>query len=259
MSSAMASTQTENVLLVEHREHVAILMLNRPRVHHAVDLEMIAQWESALDAIEADDDLHIIILSGSGDKTFCAGGDLRYFATLNNREHCLEMSRRMQRLLERMYLGNRWVIAAVNGQALGGGCEILTACHYRIAADAASFAFRQAPNGIITGWGGGRRLLRLLPGSSALRLLLSGEHFDAMTAQELGFVDEVVPQAQLLQYALELAQKVLENPPQALRAFMELHRAHISGDWQSLSEWETERFADLWTGPHFQNILKRFE
>ncbi|RMH74583.1 MAG: enoyl-CoA hydratase/isomerase family protein, partial [Calditrichaeota bacterium] len=199
------------------------------------------------------------ILTGAGPTTFCAGGDLRYFATLTTREACLHMSRRMQALLDRLYFGDRVVIAAVNGQALGGGCEILTACHFRIAAESAVFAFRQAPNGIITGWGGGRRLFRLIGRSQALRLLLTGERIDAAGALRLGLVDQVVPADQVLPTARALAESITCHAPEVLAAFLKLARAVEEMPPEKVAELETQLFADLWIQPPFQEFLRKFK
>ena len=146
-------------VLCSIEDHWALITLNRPEVHNAIDDQAMAELEEVLDFIEGNPDLKAIIITGAGHKTFCAGGDIRYFATLNTREACVAMSQRMQAILTRLYKGERPVIAAVNGQALGGGCEILTATHIRYCVPTARFAFRQAPNGIITGWGGGERFL----------------------------------------------------------------------------------------------------
>lgn len=242
----------------EIQENSAILRLNRPEVHNSVNEEMMAALEQRLDEIEADAGLRTIILTGAGSQTFCAGGDIRYFSTLRTREACLEMSRRMQAILQRLKYGKRVAIAAVNGQALGGGCEILTACHIRIAAAPAQFSFRQAPNGIITGWGGGKRLLRLVGKTRALRLFLAGERIDAAEALRIGLIDQVVDAWELLPAALNLAKLINRNPRPAVEAFLELAALSETGDWETLREFETQRFADLWMGEDFRAFVERY-
>ncbi len=248
----------ENAVLFEKQEQVAIVTLNRPEVHNAINAEMMAQLEEILDAIENDAEILVVILTAAGNESFCAGGDLKYFAGLRTREDALRMSRRMQAILNRFYQGERVVIAAVNGRALGGGCEILTACHFRSAAENAQFAFRQAANGITTGWGGGVRLFEQIGRSAALQLLLTSETIDANAAKEISFVQQVVPANQLLPAALALAERISENPADAVRAFIHLAREFPHRSRNELIKLETETFGDLWVGKDFREWLKRF-
>lgn len=239
-------------------ERIARIILNRPEVHNAVDLQVMETLEAALETIETDGDVRAIILAGAGEETFCAGGDIRYFATLDTREACLAMSRRMQAILERLSRGGRPVIAAINGNALGGGCEILSACHIRIAAAHATFSFRQAPNGIITGWGGGRRLLRQIGHSAALRLFLSGQAIDAAEALRIGLIDQAVAPEQLIDTCRTLAGQIAANSPDAVKGFLALAARMEQNDRQAVQDFETEQFADLWMGPDFRQFVNRF-
>lgn len=244
---------------LERSGAVVVLRLSRASARNAIDPSAMTAFERALDALDAEDapETRALILTASGDEAFCAGGDLKHFATLATREAGLAMSRRMQALLARLEDGPRYVIAAINGNAYGGGCELLTACHYRIAAEHARFAFRQAANGVTTGWGGGRRLLRMLCPSTALELLVTSRELDADEAWRLGLVDRVVPKARLLPAAMELAQTIVANPWPPVRAFLELAR-HARARDASLAELETERFGDTWTSPEFAATLRRF-
>ena len=131
----MKNTET---LTFQIENKTALISLNRPQVHNVVNEEMMEEFESVLKKIEKNKEIYCIILTGTGKESFCAGGDLKYFATLKTREVGKEMSMRMQNILNRLWNGNKPVIAAINGQALGGGCEILTACHFRIAASNAT-------------------------------------------------------------------------------------------------------------------------
>ena len=236
---------------------VAVLTLSRPSVHNAVDDEVMSALERALDQIESEPGVRCVVVTGSGHASFCAGGDLRYFATIRTREECRAMSERMQAILARLQDGGRFVIAAVNGRALGGGCEILTACHYRIAVESATFGFRQAANGVITGWGGGRRLFEQLGRSRALELLLTSRVIEAAEAHAMGFIDRVVPREQLRVASFGLAREVAAAPEASMRAFLEL----ATRDMADRSAWisrETELFCDLWTGPTFSDVLERY-
>jgi len=242
----------------EIQENSAILRLNRPEVHNSVNEEMMAALERQLDGIEANPGIRAIILTGAGSETFSSGGDIRYFATLKSRESCLEMSYRMQVILQRLKYGKRVVIAAINGQALGGGCEMITACHIRVAASHAEFSFRQAPNGIITGWGGGKRLIRLVGKTRALRLFLAGEKINAEEALRIGLIDQVVAAEELLPAALNLAALINRNSRAAIEGFLELAALSETADWETVRRFETEKFADLWVGEDFQEFVERY-
>lgn len=242
----------------EVHESTAVLRLNRPGVHNSVNAEMMAALERRLDGIEANPGIRAIILTAAGSETFSSGGDIRYFASLKSREACLEMSNRMQAILQRLKYGKRVVIAAINGQALGGGCEMITACHIRIAASHAEFSFRQAPNGIITGWGGGKRLIRLVGKTRALRLFLAGEKINAEEALRIGLIDQVVAADELLPAALSLAALINRNSRAAIEGFLELAALSETADWETVRNFETEKFADLWVGDDFQEFVERY-
>ncbi len=248
----------DEVILVETTNEICILTLNRPQVHNAVDEAVMERLENVLDRIEGDASIRAIVLTGAGDRTFSAGGDLKYFGTLQGREAGLGMSRRMQGSLRRLYEGTRPVVAAVNGRALGGGCEILTACHLRVAANTSVFSFRQAANGLITGWGGGTRLFQQMPRAWALDLLLTSRGFDAQKALEMGFVNRVVPEDRVLEEARALANQVAGYSATSVESFLELARAVDGGDAEFAVNLETERFGDCWESETFGKTLDSF-
>jgi len=244
-------------VLLEVREAVAVVTLNRPDVHNAVDASVMDGLERILDAIDADAAIRAIVLTGAGDRTFSSGGDLRWFASLDHPDGVLTMSRRMQAILARLHDGDRPVVAAANGQALGGGCEILTACHLRVAAPSASFSFRQAANGLITGWGGGLRLIEILGRSPALDLLLTSRTIDAREAERIGFMDRVADDSVLAE-AFRLAKEIAANAPGPVRAFLETARLAGCESRDQVVERETALFVDHWASPEFQAVLRSF-
>jgi enoyl-CoA hydratase/carnithine racemase len=245
-------------ILFEKQERTAIIRLNRPEVHNAINQSMMDRLEEILDELEQTPEVIAVILTGSGERSFCSGGDLKYFATLQSREAARAMSLRMRAILDRLYLGDRVVIAAVNGLAYGGGGEILTACHIRLAVPEATFSFRQAANGVITGWGGGIRLMNLLGAHRALPLLLTSRVYTAEQMREMGFVEEIIPREDLLPRALELAEVIAANSPAAVRGYLNLFRQVIGNVPDSLKNAETEIFADLWMGNDFRSWLNQF-
>ncbi len=246
-------------VLYERRGALALLTLNRPAVRNAVDAAMMARLEARLDRVEADDDVRVVVLTGAGSKGFCAGGDLAWFATLASRDDGLAMSRRMQAVLHRLWAGPRPVIAAVAGDAWGGGCEILTACHLRVAAESARFGFRQAAMGVVTGWGGGARLFHLVGRSHALRLLLTAEAVGAEEALRIGLVDRLAPAGEVLDQAAALGETIAANAPHSVRAFLGLAHAFDRAGGAAVTEEETRLFAHYWDGEHFRRRLAEWE
>jgi enoyl-CoA hydratase len=248
---------TEVVRLALHHD-VAIITLNRPRVHNVVDEAVMEALESALDRLDADRNVRVLVLTGAGEETFCAGGDLRWFATFRTRREVAAMSGRMVKILGRLSNGRRTVVAAVNGQAYGGGGEILTWCHVRIAAAHARFSFRHAVNGITAGWGGGLRLMEILGRDAALRLFLGAETIDAAEAHRLGFVHHVVPVDHLQTAAFECARGMAANSAFSLRGFMELARLSAGDDPAAARRREAALFVEGWMGGDFQRVLGRY-
>ena len=254
-SLGSSNVMSTDVVTFEDERAVGILRLNRPEVHNVVDDRVMTALAHVLDHVEDRPDLRCLILTGAGDVTFSAGGDLHYFDTLRTRDAGLGMSERMQALLNRLWQGPRPVIAAVNGQALGGGCELMTACHLRVAADHAVFSYRQAANGLTTGWGGGQRLFRLVGPSHALRLLLTAETIGASEALRIGLVNEVVPRMDLLAEARRLAHTIANNSAPAVDAFLRLARYP---DDSAFAHYETDCFGEAWDSDDFKHALENF-
>ncbi len=242
---------------LELHEPVAVLRLNRPGVHNAVDATVMERLEAALDVLDGSD-ARVVIVTGTGRKTFCAGGDLTYFTTLETPRGGGAMSRRMQAILRRLTTESRVAIAALNGDVIGGGCEIAVACHLRIAAAGIRFSFRPAALGLIPGWGGGLRLFRLLGRSSALRLLLLAETLEVDEALRLGLVDRVAERDALMDEAMAWARRIASHSPAAVRALLELDRAVGRDDEAAVVETETRLFAELWGGDDFQRVLEEW-
>jgi enoyl-CoA hydratase/carnithine racemase len=210
---------------LERLSQIAILRLERPEVRNAIDSATLKGLEDCLATVDQEPEIAVLILTGAGTRTFCAGSDLGEFASLKDHQQGLHLVQRMEGVLSRLEDGPQVVIAALNGSALGGGCELLTACHLRLAAETAQFSFRQAAMGVTTGWGGGRRLFRQVGRAAALRLLLTADTLDAQEALRLGLVDFLAPAEQLMNEAVALAQRIADNSHQALRGFLELANA----------------------------------
>ncbi len=242
---------TPGFRLDEIEPGILIGTLSRPARSNALDAATIDELEAAVSQIESDSSVRVLILTGAGDRVFSAGGDFAYFATLSSAESVRAMSERMQRLLHRLWIGRVVVIAAVNGAAMGGGSEILTACHLRLAADTARFRFVQAVRGVTPGWGGSARLVSLIGRARALDLLLTARTLDAAEASNVGLVTEVVPADRLIARATALARTVASHPPYAVDGLLgivgAMDGAHVAAAYRT----ETEHFVACWMRARF--------
>ncbi|HSP05802.1 MAG TPA: enoyl-CoA hydratase-related protein [Acidobacteriota bacterium] len=207
-------------ILFEVRDRIAHVTVNRPKVLNALnDLTMEELKAVFLDCRRREDVL-AVILTGSGEKAFIAGADINELATQSPLEG-KDRSRRGQHILEIIEHLGKPVIAAINGFALGGGCELAMACTVRLASDNAKLGQPEVKLGIMAGYGGTQRLVRLVGLGRALELLLTGDHIPAQRAYEIGLVNAVCPQPDLLTQAEALARKMIANGPMALKLTME--------------------------------------
>ena len=207
--------QFEN-LLVEKDAGVAILTINRPKVLNALNSATLDELRRAILALKHDDEVRCVVITGAGEKSFIAGADINELAVqtpVSGREH----ARRGQHVLDLIEHMGKPVIAAINGFALGGGCELAMACTLRIAADTARLGQPEINLGIIPGYAGTQRLARLIGRGRALDMLLTGEHVNASEAFRLGLVNRVVPAAQLMEDTRKLAASLAAKAPIAVR------------------------------------------
>ncbi len=211
---------TYETLLVETRDRVCTITLNRPKVLNALNLQLVGELGQAFAAAKRDPEVGVVILTGVGDKAFAAGADIGELATLDSMG-AIDLARRGQRMTREMEKLGKPVIAAINGFALGGGCEIAMACTLRVAADVAKLGQPEVNLGIIPGYGGTQRLARLVGKGRALDLVLTGRLVSAAEAREMGLVNMVVPAGELMDAARKLAATLLDKGPLALRLTME--------------------------------------
>ncbi len=207
-------------LLVEQRGAVTVLFVNRPDKLNALNRETLGEIEDCARRFAADPARGALIVTGAGDKSFISGADIAELAALGPRE-AEEISRFGQRVFESLERCTRPVIAAVNGYAFGGGCELALACHMRIASENAVLGLPEVSLGIIPGYGGTQRLPRLVGSGRALEIILSGRRVKADEAERIGLVNRVVPREQLLEEAEKLALAILKNGPLAVAAALE--------------------------------------
>jgi enoyl-CoA hydratase len=235
---------------------VATLVINRPQVHNAVSLDTMSELERALTWLEGDGNIAAVILTGAGERSFVSGGDLKDFAQITTHEAAVAMSRRMQIITGRLQALPALVIGAINGDCLGGGCEVALACDIRIVSDRAHFGFKQVNLGITPAWGGRRRLVRLVGRARALILLLTGESIDAAEALRIGLADRVVPSGTAIESAAALAREVARNPRLAVRAIKQMVHEDDRTDSSEARELEADRFARTWISEDHQEALE---
>lgn len=211
---------TYKTLLLETRDHVALLTLNRAEVLNALNTAVFDELEHAFEALAADPAVRVILLTGSGPKAFAAGADINELAGTDAASGKAK-SLRGQAVFRRIETCGKPVIALVNGFALGGGCELALACTLRIASETARLGQPEVKLGLLPGYGGSQRLPRLVGTSAALKLLLTGEMVDATEALRLRLVDEVHPPERLLGRGWELATTIASMAPLAIAATLE--------------------------------------
>jgi len=208
-------TDYETVLL-DRRDAVAVVRLNRIDKHNAISRQLSEELIATLDALEADDDVRVIILTGAGEKSFVAGADISELAE-QTAITARPLALRGQRLMNTVESCPKPVVAAVNGYALGGGCELALACHIRTASDNAQFGLPEVTLGIIPGYGGTQRLPRIVGKGRALELILSAQKVGAEEALRIGLVNRIHPQPQLLAETEKLVRRILATGPVAVR------------------------------------------
>lgn len=204
-------------VLVERRERVMIVTLNRPEARNAVNRAVTVGVGEALEEADRNPDVWAVIITGAGDQSFCAGADLKALANrepfaVGEREQAWGFAGYVEHHISKP------TIAAVNGTALGGGTELTLASDLAVASETASFGLPEVKRGILAAAGGAFRLAQQLPRKVAMEMMLTGEPISAQRALELGLVNAVVPQAQVLDAALKMAARITANAPLAVQA-----------------------------------------
>lgn len=221
-------------VLVEKRGHVMVVTMNRPEARNAVNVHTHMGIGLALEDAEVDPEIRVIILTGAGDKAFCAGADL---VAVSRGESLMPHDPKHAAWGFAGFVSHpvsKPVIAAVNGFALGGGTEISLAADLVVAADSAFFGLPEVKRGIFAGAGGAFRIVQQLPRKVGMEMLLTGDRITAQRAFELGLVNKVVPFEQLMEAAFELAERIVVNAPLSVQASkriaMTIDAGHIAAD-----------------------------
>jgi enoyl-CoA hydratase len=229
-----------DTLRIERAQAVATVVIDRPEKRNALSAQVRAELVAALDQLEQDPDIRVVVITGAGEKAFVAGADIAEFASRTPIEQRAAMEGR--RLFDVVAAYPKPTIAALNGVALGGGCELALACDLRIAARSARLGQPEVNLGLLPGGGGTQRLPRLVGLGRALRLILTGAIIGAEEAERIGLVDEVVDDDQLVGRAQELALGIARHSPLTLRLIKQAVRAAAEMPLAAGLELERELF-----------------
>jgi len=228
-------------LLLNVDDRIATVTINRPKVLNALDEATLHELERAFISLEGDPSVKVIVLTGSGEKAFVAGGDIAGMQPLGPTA-ARNSARMAQGVLDRIERCPKPVIAAINGYALGGGCELAMACDLRIAADTARLGQPEINLGIIPGWGGTQRLPRLVGKGRAKELLFTGDMIDAAEAFRIGLVNRVVSASELMTEAKKLAEKIAGKGASALALAKEAVDRGVEIDLERANACEVDLF-----------------
>ena len=211
-------------LLLDGQDNIAVVTLNRPDKLNALNEQTINDLDSVFDELKKNEEVYVVVLTGSGEKAFVAGADIKELNKLDMIS-AKEFAEKGQAVFSKIEKFDKPVIAAVNGFALGGGCELALACHIRLASDNAKFGQPEVNLGIIPGYGGTQRLARLINTGRAMEYILTADMISADEAYRIGLVNKVYPQNELLDKAIEMAKKITGKGQQAIRLAMKAVKA----------------------------------
>jgi enoyl-CoA hydratase len=228
-------------LLIDIEEHIALVTINRPAALNALNEEVLEELAAAFASLEKNESVACIILTGSGPKSFVAGADIAAMRPLDA-VAAAHFARRGHAVLNKIENFPKPVIAAVNGFALGGGCELAMACDIRIGAENARFGQPEVNLGVIPGFGGTLRLARLIGKGRAKELIFTGDIVDAAEAYRIGLVNKVVPADELLTAARSMAAKITSKGPVAVRFAKESIDNGLEMDLDRAARFESDLF-----------------
>jgi enoyl-CoA hydratase len=215
-------------LLVTTEKNICIITINRPDKLNALNKTVFDELEQAVDALDKDDNLKAAIITGAGEKAFVAGADIKEFSTFT-KEQAEKLSKRGQDVFFKIENHRKPIIAAVNGFALGGGCELAMSCHFRICSDNAKFGQPEVNLGLIAGYGGTQRLTQLVGKGKSMELHLSGGLLNAQEALQWGLVNYVTSKEELMPKAIEILSVITSKAPIALQYVIQTVNASANG------------------------------
>ena len=232
------------LILKEINKQIAWVTINRPEVLNAMNESVLTELVSSIQSCIDDTSVGVIILTGAGDKAFVAGADIKNMQSMEPGD-ALKFGKSGQQMTLTIENSPKPVIAAVNGFALGGGCEISLACHIRVASETATFGQPEVQLGILPGWGGTQRLPRLVGTGIANEIITTGRMVSASEAKEIGLVNHVVPAELLNEKCEKIANQILKNGPNAIAKSLECIREGVGRSTKEGLVIEVENFSKL--------------
>ena len=206
---------------VVNQGFIQLIRINRPESLNALNKETLDELSSVLDVVKEDAKVRVLVITGSGEKAFVAGADIKEFADYGRREATAMSATGHEHVFDKIANFPKPIIAAINGFALGGGLELALACHIRYCSDNAKLGLPEVTLGLIPGYGGTQRLTRLIGKGRAMEMILSAKMIDAVTAHQVGLVNAVFIREELINGALEMAETIAKNSPMGIAAAIE--------------------------------------
>ena len=246
-----------DTLHIQKENSIVVITIDRPDVLNAVNAAVVAELDQAVKDAVSDNTVGVIIITGSGEKAFVAGADIKAMSEMNSAD-ALEFGKAGQAMTLTIENSPKPVIAAVNGFALGGGCEIALACHIRIAAENAVFSQPEVKIGLIPGWGGTQRLPRIVGKGKANEMILTGEMVSADEACRIGLANAVVPPAELMETCKIMAETILKNGPNAIAQSLASINAGSGMPIKEGLEMEVKNFSGLFETEEAKEGLSAF-
>ncbi len=253
----MNSTSYEKIIVEDHG-FCSIIRMNRPKVKNAIDPGMLQEINDAIEEAERDDEKLGVVISSVSEEFFASGGDLKFFLTLDNYQKGYEMSRSYGEKFRRWERSPLLIVAAIEGYAIGGGAELTLVADIRVAGEGATMHFKQTRLGLITGWGGATRLVRLIGPSKALYVLATGARLDSGQLKELGIVDFVAPAREAERRAMEIIESLAGGCREGVAFYKKIVYDYAWKDFDMALELERKLFAKLWDAPRHREEERRF-
>jgi enoyl-CoA hydratase len=231
---------------VQRENAVAVVTIDRPEAMNALDVDTLGELRSRLTELRKEDDVRVIVLTGSGEKAFAAGADIKYMSKLSV-EQAKEWGALGHQVGQLLEIAPKVSVAAINGFALGGGCELALACDLRYASSNAKLGQPEVNLGIFPGWGGTQRLARVCGLGVAKDLILTGRVVDANEAKRIGLVNDVFEPGELMQTTIKIAQLIASKGPLALAEGKAAINHSLQGDYVESLEAEANAFGELFS------------
>lgn len=248
----------EKIQVVQQSE-IAWVRINREAKRNAIDYETMEQLDRALSLIEEDNNVKVLVITGAGNQAFCSGGDLSVFHELETKKQAEQMLTKMGNILYKLFFYPKPTIAAINGTAIGGGCEIATACDFRLAAPHAKMGFVQGTLAITTGWGASTMLYERLPQPTAMQMLMTCRRYTAEEAKALHFVVDIIDSKDFLQGCEEWLSPFLQTSGSVLKAYKKRWMdKYNKAEMKKRFFQEIDECSTLWESQEHHDAVQRF-